>query len=293
MKTMLFHQLLKVPFFHTWHLKNRFKVERQLIEGRHHARSSHRSIIHFSVNKAATTYTKSILSRCATENDIVPVDINGYAFNSNFPFLDHLTAQEMERYRHIFKASGYLYTVFGGMVEGIQNLDEFLTVLIVRDPRDVLTSSYFSIAYSQNPPRRGNKVETFMKRRTYARQVDIDQFVKSESERVRRVYQRYLDLLVTRPKVYITTYEEMIADFRTWLDGLLEYCRLKISPQLQRQLLEEAHRSRPREENVSKHIRQALPGDHQRKLQAQTIAHLNSFFSNILREFNYKTADSD
>lgn len=289
---MLFNQLLKVPFFHTWHLKNRFKVERQLIEGRHHASSSHRSIIHFSVNKAATTYTKSILSRCATENGIVPVDINGYAFNSNFPFLDHLTVQEMERYRHIFKASGYLYTVFGGMVEGIQDLDEFLTVLMVRDPRDVLTSSYFSIAHSHNPPRRGNKVDNFIERRTYARQVDIDQFVTSESERLRRVYQRYLNLLVKRPKVYITTYEEMISDLQTWLDGLLAYCKLKISPQLKQQLSEEALRSRPRKENVSKHIRQTLPGDHQRKLQAETIAHLNSVFSNILREFNYKTADS-
>lgn len=290
---MLFHQLLKVPLFHTWHLKNRFKVERQLIERRHHASSSHSSIIHFSVNKAATTFTKSILRRCATENGIVPVDINGYAFNSNLPFLDHLTAQEMERYRHIFKTSGYLYTVFGGMVEGIQDLEKFLTVLMVRDPRDVLTSSYFSIAYSHTPPRRGNKVATFRERRTYARQVDIDQFVTSESERVRRVYQRYLDLLVDRPTVYLTTYEEMISDFQTWLDGLLDYCRLKISPQLKRQLLEEAVRSRPREENVFKHIRQALPGDHQRKLQAQTIAHLNSVFSNILREFDYNTADSD
>lgn len=290
MKIILFHQLLKVPFFHTWHLKRQFKVERQLIEGRHHASSSHRSIIHFSVNKAATTYTKSILSRCALENGIVPVNINGYAFNSNLPFLDHLSAQEMVRYRHIFKAAGYLYTVFGGMVEGIQNLDEFLTVLIVRDPRDALTSEYFSMAHSHEPPRSGDKIESFEELRDSARTVGIDQYVIEESDRVGRVYQRYLDLLVTRPNVYITTYEEMILDFQTWLDSLLDYCELKISPQLKHQLLEEALRSRPRKENVSQHIRQALPGDHERKLHAETIAHLNSVFSNILREFNYTIA---
>jgi hypothetical protein len=288
MKIMLFRQLLKIPFSHTWHLKRQFKVERQLIEGRHHANSPHRSIIHFSVNKAATTFTKNILSRCATENGIVPVNINGYAFNSNFPFLDHLTAQEMVRYHHIFKASGYLYTVFGGMVEGIQNLDEFLTVLIVRDPRDALTSEYFAMAYSHEPPRSGDKIASFKELRGFARRVGIDQYAIRESERVRGVYQRYLDLLVTRANVYITTYEEMISDFQTWLDDLLDYCELKISPQLKRQILEEAHQSRPRKENVSQHIRQALPGDHQRKLQAETIAHLNSVFSIILREFNYK-----
>jgi hypothetical protein len=293
MKIMLFHQLLKVPFFHTWRLKRQFKVERQLIEGRHQASSSHRSIIHFSVNKAATTYTKSILSRCALENGLVPVNINGYAFNSDFPFLDHLSAQEMVRYHHIFKPAGYLYTVFGGMVEGIQDLNEFLTVLIVRDPRDVLTSEYFSMALSHKPPRSGDKIQSFSELRDFARTVAIDQYVIDESDRVGRVYQRYLDLLVTRPNVYITTYEEMIVDFQTWLDSLLDHCELKISPQLKQQLLEEALQSRPRKENISQHIRQALPGDYERKLHAKTIAHLNSVFSNILREFNYTKAYSE
>jgi hypothetical protein len=293
MKIMLFHQLLKIPIFHTWHLKRQFKVERQLIEGRHQASSSHRSIIHFSVNKAATTYTKSILSRCALENGLVPVNINGYAFNSDFPFLDHLSAQEMVRYHHIFKPAGYLYTVFGGMVEGIQDLDEFLRVLIVRDPRDVLTSEYFSMAHSHKPPRSGNKIQSFTELRDFAQTVGIDQYVLDESDRVGRVYQRYLDLLLPRPSVYITTYEEMILDFQTWLESLLDYCELKISSQLKQQLLEEALQSRPRKENISQHIRQAVPGDYERKLHAETIAHLNSVFSNILREFNYKIAYSE
>jgi hypothetical protein len=43
----------------------------------------------------------------------------------------------------------------------------------------------------------------------------------------------------------------MILDFQTWLDSLLDYCELKISPQLKQQLLEEALQSRPRKENIS------------------------------------------
>ena len=61
---MLHRHLLQVLLVHAWNTKRQFKVERELIEGCHHAKSPHRSIIHFSVNKAATQYTKSILSRC-------------------------------------------------------------------------------------------------------------------------------------------------------------------------------------------------------------------------------------
>ncbi|MGD9037700.1 MAG: sulfotransferase domain-containing protein [Syntrophobacterales bacterium] len=137
------------------------------------------------------------------------------------------------------------------MVEGIQDLNEFLTVLMVRDPRDVLTSEYFSMALSHKPPRSGDKIQSFSELRDFARTVGIDQYVIDESDRVGRVYQGYLNLLVTRPNVYITTYEEMILDFQTWLDSLLDYCELKISPQLKQQLLEEALQSRPRKENIS------------------------------------------
>ncbi len=36
------------------------------------------------------------------------------------------------------------------------------------------------------------------------------------------------------------------------------------------------------------HARQATPGDHKRKLQPETVEHLDALFSNILAEFGYK-----
>jgi len=284
---MLRHQLLRIPLIRTWSTHRRFRVERELIKGRHRSRSSHRSIIHFSVNKAATQYVKSTLSRCAVENGMVPARIHDYAFHSDLPYLDQLSPQEMAHYQHIFKPFGYLYSVFGGMVEGIPNLNDYHTVLMIRDPRDVLTSLYFSSAYSHRPPTGRSKIEAFEKQRALAQRVGIDQYVIHESDQVHRVYHRYLDLVVKRPNVYVTTYENMISDFPVWLDSLLGYCDLKISSQLQQELLEEAHRSRLTKEDASKHMRQVTPGDHQRKLQPETVAHLNSLFSDTLEGFKY------
>jgi len=279
--------LFQLPQIHAWYIRRKFGTELALLRGNHDTTNSHPSIIHFSVNKAATQYVKSILMRCALENGMTHVQLNEYAFDSEFPFLDHLSAQEMQEYRYIFKPLGYLYSVFGGMIEGILNLEDYLVVLMVRDPRDVLTSDFFSIGYSHRLPRSRNKLGYFMAERELARKVTIDEYAIRVRERLQQTYQRYLNHLVDNPNVHITTYEEMIAEFPTWLDNLLDHCQLRISSRLKRELLEEARMSRPREEDPSRHLRQVTPGDHMRKLRPDTIAQLNSSFSSILRRFNY------
>lgn len=282
------HRLARVPLAHLLGTKMRFRVERELINGSHHNENTHRSIIHFSVNKAATRYTQGILSRCAKEQGLTHARIHDYAFCSDFPYLDHLSALQMIQYQHIFKPRGYLYSVFGGMIEGIPNLDDYHIVLIIRDPRDVVTSSYFSMAYSHLLPQGRNRIKSFTKKRSFAQQAGIDEYVISESDSVCRVYQRYLDLLVqSRPNVYFAKYEDMIADFPTWLERLLESCELKVSPRLRQDLLQEAVRAQPKKENISKHVRQVTPGDHTRKLQRATVDHLNRLFADVLTDLNY------
>ncbi len=47
--------------------QKRYRTELALIKGIHENSSKHPSIIHFSFNKAATQYVKSMLRRCAVE----------------------------------------------------------------------------------------------------------------------------------------------------------------------------------------------------------------------------------
>lgn len=289
-KRELYSNLITLPLISKWLINWEFKIERELIKGSHKLESSdHHSILHFSLNKSATQYVKSILRRCALENNMVHVQINEYAFKSNFPFLEGLNSKEMQQYNHIFQPRGYLYSAFGGMVEGIPNRDDYYLVLVVRDPRDILTSSYFSIRYSHPLPRGKNKIESFNKKRYFAQNVDIDEYVLVKSDSVYQTYQRYVDLLVNKANhnVYITKYENMVANFPVWLDGLLNHCNLKITSELRQELISEAHRSQMKTEDITNHRRQVIPGDYQRKLKSQTIIQLNSSFSNILSLFEY------
>ena len=271
-------------------LQKKFNVELELIKGRHQSQNLHPSIIHFSLNKAATQYTRKILAQCAVENGMVPVNIHGYAFNTNFPYLDHLTAEEMKKYQHIFKPNGYLYSVFGGMIEGLSELEKYKIVLMVRDFRDLLVSEYYSIAYSHIAPDiQGNKYELFVKQRTKARESAIDEYAVAESDRVYNTLQRYKTLLIDKyPNVYVTKYEEMINDFRGWLDKLLYNCELNIGHDFFTALLERNERIRPKGEDIHRHLRKGKPGEYKEKLKQETIEYLNAKFSPMLLTFGYK-----
>jgi Sulfotransferase domain len=269
---------------------NRFSATLDLINGTHQNKNTHPSIIHFSVNKAATQYTKRILRRCASQNGMVPVLLHDHAFNTDFPYLDYLSATEMQKYHHIFKPHGYLYGVFGGMIEGIPELDKYRVVLMTRDPRDVLVSEYYSIAYSHKvPDPRGTKYENFMNRRKTAQSMTVDEFVLWDSHRIYGILQRYKTLLIDRyPHAYVTTYEKMTAGFQDWLNGLLDNCQLAIPNKLRRSLLEESDRLRPKDEDIHKHRRKGKPEDYKEKLKPETIDQLNGEFASLLEAFGYR-----
>ncbi len=271
-------------------VRSRFPVELKLLTGTHHTTNSHKSIVHFSVNKCASQYVKKILSRCAREDGMAHVRMEEYATFVDSPYLTSLSDVEMEQYHCVFKPSGYLYSVFGGMVRNIPVLPDCHVVLMLRDPRDVLTSHYYSVAFSHRLPIRGtHRRGARLKAREHAQSVTVDEFAIDECESVRENYQCYVDqLLDCHPSVYLTKYEDMIGDFPAWLDGLLEYCELEISSRLRRDLLGEAQKSRPTKENTRQHLRQVTPGDHKRKLKPETIRHLNSTLANVLKELKYE-----
>jgi hypothetical protein len=164
--------LSRIPLLQEYLMKRQFSTELQLIKGTHYSKSDHQSILHFSVNKSATQYVKAIINSCSTASGLANVGIHAYAFKSNFPYLDKLSTEKMQQYQHIFKPKGYTYSVFGGMIDGIKHLDQYLILLMVRDPRDVLVSGYYSEVYSHPSPKHGTeKYDSFIKKRMLAQEV--------------------------------------------------------------------------------------------------------------------------
>ena len=175
------------------------------------------------------------------------------------------------------------------MIEGIPDLEKYKILLITRDPRDILVSHYYSIAYSHGSPKEfGDKLEGFMALRNKAREQTIDDYILSRSDSVYEIFSRYQTLLIDKyENIYMTTYEKMVSDFENWLAELINYCELELSREFFQSLLKKHDDMKPKKENIHKHIRKGQPGDYKQKLQPRTIRLLNEKFDPILKSYHY------
>jgi hypothetical protein len=144
------------PLFGDWVFRTRWKTELALLEGESLSDSQHPSIIHMGLHRSASQWVKSILRRAGNTVGLVHVQWNSMAFHSDYPYLDHL--DEVGQYGEIFHPKGYLYSSFGGYPVGVPQFERYKVILVVRDPRDLLVSRYFSIAYSHSVPTIKNPV---------------------------------------------------------------------------------------------------------------------------------------
>lgn len=270
-------------------LRDKFRVEKALLAGSHHNSCLRPSILHFSFNKAATQTVKKILIDCGRRNGLTPARLHDYAFKHSMPYLDQLELSEMEAFAHVFKPKGYVYTVFGGMIEGIPLFERFKVVLVVRDPRDILVSGYYSIAYSHAIPD-GEKKNAILSRREKALASSLDEHVLKNSANLLTIFEKYERCLFSKcPGVHVARYEDMVEDFPTWLDALLCSCELDISKSARENLIKAHELQRPMGENIHKHLRKGIPGEHKEKLRQETIEKLDQIFQNQLVRFNYHT----
>ena len=174
------------------------------------------------------------------------------------------------------------------------NLDEHSILLHLRDPRDVVTSMFFSKAYSHHV--QSGVFEITPEQREQLREEGIDRFVIRSAQRLRPQYDKLYGELKDRPNVTMVHYEDMVLNFPAWLGQVLnafesisvpaKKARNLLLPQAVRRLGLKHHLLKTNqsafdvnEENVYSHKRKVTPGDHREKLNPATIAELNEIFS--------------
>ena len=193
----------------------------------------------------------------------------------------------------------------------LRDPDLYKVILHLRDPRDVLTSAFFSHLYSHgrnpggfNMPRQ--KVKNL-------RKMGIDGYIKQLTPKIKQRYKILCTSLLGEEGVVLLKYEDMVTNYGEWLNNFLGPFRQpkhlnNISLQATKALKEtKAHRPKPpnhraafnrlynrhkndfkiKEEDIYRHKRQISPGDHKRKLTPKTIEFLNNEFGEILDLLNY------
>jgi hypothetical protein len=187
---------------------------------------------------------------------------------------------------------GNVYGGFRRIPQGLTFSPQFINgakVLLVRDPRDVLVSLYFSDAFSHEIPAPAgthDDVHRLMTaRRQRAREIDIDSFVLEEARGLFLSYQNYVPLLGFESTALIR-YEDIIFDKASLIDTVVRHFGWQCDDELSRDILK-AVDVRPADEQPERFIRQVSPGDHRAKLQSSTVDSLSRWFSPIMEAFGY------
>ena len=288
-------KLQSIPFFKAYFeaqwVKKQFKNEIKLVNNtlKIDPANQKQSVLHFSINKSATQYVKKVLSKIGVSQKMIPIHLHEYAFHSKFPYLTSLNKDQLQAYSYLFKPKGVVYTAFGGFIKGIPNIEDYKVIICIRDPRDILVSGYFSLAYSHAvPPSISSSHEVFLKRRHKTREQQIDDFVIDKIDELLGNFENYRNILESSNIPFLVLkYEEMISDFESWLRKVFSYLEIEDS-ELFNQLIEEHQRTKPKVENKYEHIRKGIHGDYLNKLKPDTIRLLNSRFDTVLKYFEYE-----
>ncbi len=189
----------------------------------------------------------------------------------------------------LYEWPGFCFTGFRTLPFFLRDSDTFTRspkLLLVRDPRDILVSMYFSWAYSHRLPKNPRDRKHWLEQQEQIRLQSIDEFALRQAEPVKAQLTDYLWMLEHTENHRILRYEDIIFAKDLLLDALSERLDIRLSHSQRRKLLAK-HDIRPRREDIHEHIRKVVPGDHREKLTAETIVRLNAIFAPVHQAFGY------
>jgi hypothetical protein len=194
----------------------------------------------------------------------------------------------------LFLPKGYCYGAFTSYPSefDIPIISQCQSTLIVRDPRDLLVSLYYSMRYSHTEPREGaSNSEIFERARRFAKDRDIDSYVWNAIPTIHAMFSSYARIL-DLPSLKIFRYENVIYRKREWVAEICDHFRWSVKKSA-RDSIADAFDVFPEQEERNSHVRQVHPGNYKNQLQDATIRRIEAAFAEEMRIFGYPAHVAD
>ena len=188
----------------------------------------------------------------------------------------------------LFLPRGYCYGLpnLPGEFE-IPILGQVKTVLLVRDPRDLAVSLYFSSRFSHPTPGSLDGKPGVLPHRSKVENMELDFFAgRAAMNYYTNRFRKYAEL-ANLPGVKVFRYEDIIYDKLQWAGEICDHFEWNIP----RRNLESAVAQIdvfPDKERPNDHVRQVHPGNYKSKLQPETIRHIEQHLAEEMAFFGYK-----
>lgn len=242
-------------------------------------RSNRPSTIFFTTWKCGSVITDKIVSVISEFQQLQRIDFQTYFENNTSDPIAKL--QEIKFLSTCFQQSGFFYGPFKFFIN-IPDLRNYKVIVQLREPKDVLTSMYFSFAFSHPEILEDtkNKKQEFLNS-------DINAIaLKYAPDFLAHSYVPYMKLLKSNNQFLFVTYEEMVTNFDVWIKKICEYMGLELSNS-QRDRIYAMADFKVDKENIHSHKRSVLPGNYKKHLSQATIDELNELFKTPNEYFGY------
>ncbi len=250
----------------------------------------------YTVHKAGSSFLHQLTSEIAKRMELPYYSIN------DPQFFDDIKRKSWRA----FILEGGKHGVFGPIRAGaaepcaVGDRAGDSVILHVRDPRDVLTSLYYSYCYSHI--RQSGVFSPSGDDRRRTAQKGIDRFVMDNAEDFKTRYE-LLGRICSMSNRSFLKYEDMVRDYGYWLGKFLppfwalyqNGTRKPLPYDHYYEAFFQMHRDdfSPKEEDIFDHKRQIMPGDHRRKLKPETVQFLSGLFRDSLRTFGYSVSAAE
>lgn len=244
------------------------------------------------VKKGGSTLMAKIMRDLEEYADRPVFEYPSLAFQKGMPWF-----RTIDDINGSLKKNGYIYGVFRWLPESdildLGSLDDegarkrdakFLTMF--RDPRDILTSLYYSDAKSHAIPKEGPLKAQMLKNREILSSISVDDYVITKAPSFLRHFYRTLQV-ESLPDSKILRYEDIIYDKTVLVREVAEAMGAEVDENIISKIAIK-HDLIPDQENESKHIRQVHPGNYSKKLKPETIEKLNDMFSVVMSKLGYE-----
>jgi hypothetical protein len=190
--------------------------------------------------------------------------------------------------RDLLKRQGYAFGMFRELDPALEGLDISgnRKFLLVRDPRDILVSLFFSMAGTHRIPEQGTARSEILELQKLTRR-SIGEFVRSSLiEGVAQRYLAYAQFCRTQQNVTIFRYEDVIFSKREWVLQIVDLMELSIGKALAIAIADQ-NDVLPLQERASENIRQVQTGNFLKHLDGETIAFIEDKFAESMAFFGY------
>lgn len=246
-----------------------------------------RSFFAWSMNKAGSTLLTRMLNDYFTAISYPHIDVPGLLFRNGLP--SNIGA---DQYRKTLFAEGYAYIGWRNPAAlRVKNFpfEKVKNILLVRDPRDRLVSSYFSIAHSHAIPKSGGLRDTMSADRQKAKQLgNVNEWIRSEPKEFHNFvaglngFHKNLPPASTR----IYRYEDIIFRKQDFLSDLIHYSDAPHDPAIIEQVAAK-HDIRPSKERPDQHVRQVKFGNYKEHFDAESLARAAEKYATCLDVYDY------